>query len=69
MGNNPKVGASIRRRLIIATILPLLVLGILATLLSSYALWQISLPLTMQGATSRVQAIAADASENLNSTY
>ena len=27
------------------------------------------LPLTMQGATSRVQAIAADASENLNSTY
>ena len=69
MSNKPGVGASIRRRLIIATILPLFILGILATLLSSYALWQISLPLTMLSATSRVQAIAADASENLSSTY
>lgn len=69
MNDTRLVRARIRRRLVLFTILPLLALGLLATLLSSYGLWQVSLPLILQRSTSRAQTIAAEMSDNLNSLY
>ncbi len=69
MNDTKLAGVRIRRRLVLFTILPLLALGLLATLLSAYGLWQVSLPLILQQNTSRAQTIAAEMSDNLDTLY
>jgi signal transduction histidine kinase len=64
---NPRVtGLKLRQQLILTSMVPLVLMSIGATLLSTYVLLQASLPLILQENTSRAQTIAADAATNLN---
>lgn len=65
--NKPRsTDSNIRRRLMMAALIPPTVVAFIAILLSASTLWQITLPLILQQNTSRAQVIAVDAAENLN---
>lgn len=66
MNSRKVTGLRLRQQLILTSMVPLVLISIVATLLSTYVLLQASLLILLQQNTSRAQAIAADAATNLN---
>jgi signal transduction histidine kinase len=66
MSRHQKSGLRIGQQLILLFLVPLVLMSVIATFLSTYVLLQSSLPMILQENTSDVQAVAADLLENLN---
>src|SRR5574341_64875 len=65
MNKSPKLGLRISQQIILTSLVPLILMSVLATVLSTYVLLESSLPMILQENTSEVQIIASDLAENL----